>query len=105
MQMYLALSNHYQVNIANDADDLLDLVAQENPDFAFLDLCPDKSAPSKKAPVTVANMITKKNPSTKIVGIYDDQDNSIRKKAEKSGILKFISRPIKNRELLELIEA
>jgi DNA-binding NtrC family response regulator len=105
MQMYLALSNHYQVEIANDADDLLRLVAQENPDYTFLDLNPDEPLLSQAEPVEIANKIIKEHPSTKIVGIYDDQDNAVRKKAEKSGILKFIARPIKNRELLKLIES
>ena len=102
--MYLALSNHYQVEIAQDADDLLELIEQGNPDFTFLDLCPDDPPPSKKERVALANMILKKHPTTKIVGIYDSRDISIRKKAEKSGILKFITRPIKNRELMKIID-
>ena len=38
MQMYLALSNHYDVTVAEDEDDLMQLLDRDAADFTFLDL-------------------------------------------------------------------
>jgi len=38
MQMYLALSNHFEVSIAEDEDDLMQQLDRDAADFTFLDL-------------------------------------------------------------------
>jgi AmiR/NasT family two-component response regulator len=103
MQMYLALSNHCEVEIAQDTDDLLKLVAKDNPDYTFLDLCPEDSVPTKDERVALANQIIKNHPQMRIVGICDKSDKSLQKQATQSGISAIITRPIKNRELLKII--
>lgn len=105
MQMYLALSNRYQVEIARDTEDLLKLVDQENPDVTFLDLSPEDSPPSKEERMALANLILKNHPSTKVIGICDSKDKSLRKKAKSSGISTILTRPIKNRELLQALNS
>ena len=104
MQMYLALSNHYDVEIAQDIDDLLNLIDQANPDFTFFDLTPDKEIAKGADRVAVANQILKKHPKVRLVGICDRSDRTLQKKAVEVGIPKVITRPIKNRELMELIK-
>ena len=104
MQMYLALSNHYQVEIAQDTEDLLRLVDEENPDFTFLDLCPEDSPPARNERVALAHKIIRRHPQVKIVGICDSHDRAFQKYLVDSGIGTIITRPIKNRELLRIIE-
>ena len=96
--MYLSLRNQHQVEIASDDEDLMVILEQNKFDITFLDLelletRNDKFLKQLKA-----------FPSLKVVGIYDQENSSILKQAAKWGIKDLIARPIKHRELLEMVE-
>ena len=103
MQMYLALSNHYEVSIAEDEDDLMQLLDASSADFTFLDLDYGSQAQKNKKRLEIATLIQKKHPMTKVVGICDCKDKGFSKMAAGHGIQKMVTRPIKNRELLKVI--
>ena len=104
MQMYLALSNHYKVAVAADSDDLLKLMDQEPADFAFLEISKPDSSSTNLHNFELANKILKKHPKTKLVGICDRHNEALKVEAANYGISKLIKRPIKNRELLNMVE-
>jgi DNA-binding NtrC family response regulator len=104
MQMYLALSNRHDVRIAQDVDDLFSLLDQAAADLTILDLAVPESPDESVDGVDIAQKIQAKHPEIKLVGIYDQGDKSLIEKARKGGIAELIARPIKNRELLGLIE-
>ena len=103
MQMYLTLSNRYQVEIAQDAEDLMSLLDQDSRDLTLVDLAKIESD-SQEDGLRVAHLIRKKHPKIKIVGICDRENLDLLKEASEKGINKFVMRPVKNRELLEAIE-
>lgn len=104
MQMYLALSNHYEVSIAEDEDDLMQLLDNNSADFTFLDLDYNNTKDQKnKKRLEIATLIRQKHPMTKVVGICDCKDKGLSKMAAGHGIQKMVTRPIKNRELLKAI--
>ncbi len=104
MQMYLTLSRQHEVEIAQDMEDLLSLLEEEKADLTFLDLKPNAIESSKEIDVfEIAQKILKKHPQVKVVGICDRDESSLQVKAIKKGISEIITRPIKNRELLEVI--
>lgn len=102
MQMYLALSNHYDVTIAESEDDLLQLLDRNSPDYTFLDLETGEANPNRHSRFEIANLIRSKHPDTKVVGICDAKENCV-SDAAAHGINRTVTRPIKNRELLDLI--
>ncbi len=104
MQMYLALSTLYDVEIAQDVEDLLYMLDQNHTDLTFFDLSTSDEHLKQKDRVSAVKKIRQKHPSVKFVGICDQSDRLLQKEAEKHGIDNFITRPIKNRELLELIK-
>jgi PleD family two-component response regulator len=103
MQMYLALSNHYDVTIAEDEDDLLQLLDRNSADFTFLDLDCGEERPECQKRLDIATIIRRKHPGTQVVGICDSKDKNLTDAAAGHGINKMVTRPIKNRELLEVI--
>ena len=104
MQMYLTLSNRHNVEVAQDVDDLMQLLEQESTDFTFLGL-DDKSIPkANEKAFEIASRIQAKHPKIKVVGICDRKTQVLQKKAAYHGINRVITRPIKNRELLAALE-
>jgi DNA-binding NtrC family response regulator len=105
MQMYLALSHRHNVQIAQDVEDLFQLLEEEAADFTFVDLSSlperDKNTLDGSA---LAKRIIKKHPRIKVVGICDADDQKLQQRAANHGISEVITRPIKNRELLGMIE-
>jgi DNA-binding response OmpR family regulator len=74
MQIYLALANHHEVEIAADVNDLYRLMDEEPADLVFLDLdslIEDKTK-QEKAWQTFARLRT--NPKAKVVAICDRSD-------------------------------
>jgi DNA-binding response OmpR family regulator len=104
MQMYLALSNHYDVSIAEDENDLLQMLDGDFTDYMFLDLDFNSEEQNSSKRLEIARLIRKKHPGTQVVGICDCKDKSITERAAGHGIDKVVTRPIKNRELLEVID-
>ncbi|MDZ7371919.1 MAG: hypothetical protein ONB12_12180 [candidate division KSB1 bacterium] len=102
MQMYLALSNLYDVTIADSEDDLLQLLDRGSADYAFVDLDSGEEAENQQKRLEIADRIRKKHPQMKIVGICSDK-NRLPEDAARAGI-KFVTRPIRNRDLLQVIE-
>lgn len=104
MQMYLALSNHYEVSIAEDEDDLMQILETDSTDLTFLDLdCgPEESRKTLKV-LELASRIHKKHPKIELVGICNIQDPNVTEMAQGSGIKRMVTRPIKNREILDAI--
>jgi DNA-binding NtrC family response regulator len=106
MQMYLMLSNLHDVVVARDMDDLLQLLDEQSADLTFLDLTVRKDDGGHQWDgLDFASQIRRLFPSLKLVGIYDQGDSTVPEKAEGYGITEFITRPIKNRELLQVIDA
>ena len=103
MQMYLALSNHYDVTVAEDEDDLMQLLAQETADLTFLDLDSGEKKKKSKKSKSIATRIQEKHPKIELVGICNDRNPSTTHLAEGMGIKRVVTRPIKNRELLDAI--
>jgi len=104
MQMYLALSTLYDVEIAQDVEDLLHMLDQSQADLTFFDLSTSDEQLKQKDRVSVVKKIRQKHPSVRFVGICDRSDRLLQKEAARHGIENFITRPIKNRELLEMIK-
>ena len=96
MQMYLALSNHFDVSIAEDEDDLMQLLDSDVADYTFLDLdCGETKRGPKKKSLELASRIQQKHPRTELVGICDAKDDKITKMAAGIGIKCVVTRPIK----------
>lgn len=104
MQMYLALSNHHEVIVAEDIDDLMLLLEQTGAELMLIDLATKDEGDKKIDGIHIAKHIKDKHPSLKLVGICDQEDVTLQKKALADGIATLITRPIKNRELLEKLE-
>ncbi|HNS73195.1 MAG TPA: response regulator [bacterium] len=104
MQMYLALSNRHDVRVAQDVDDLFAMLDQAAADLTILDLVPPDSPDQPVDGLDIAHKIQTRHPQIKLVGVYDQGDQNLVKKARANGIVELIARPIKNRELLGLIE-
>ncbi|HNW59774.1 MAG TPA: response regulator [bacterium] len=104
MQMYLALSNRHEVRVARDADDLFTMLDQAAADLTILDLALPESREEAVDGFDIAQRIQAKHPQTKLLGVYDQGNPNLAAKARASGIAELIARPIKNRELLGLIE-
>ena len=103
MQMYLALSNHYDVTVAEDEDDLMQLLERDAADFTFLDLDSGQKKKKNKKSMEIASRIQKRHPKIELVGICDNQNAGITQLAAGLGIKRVVTRPIKNRELLDVI--
>ena len=105
MQMYLALSHRHDVQIAQDVVDLMQLLEQEVADFTFVDLgsLPGSDEGGAEG-FELANKILQEHPRIKVVGICDRDDQKLQQRAAHHGILDVITRPIKNRDLLSMIE-
>ena len=98
MQMYLSLRNQHQVEIASDDEDLLVILEQSRFDITFLDLELLETRNDKFLEQL------KSFPSLRVVGIYDQENHSMPEQAAKWGIKDLITRPIKHRELLEMVD-
>jgi len=106
MQMYLMLSNLHDVIVARDMQDLLQVLDQTEADLTFLDLTVRKQ--NEDDPwdsLSVAHQIRHRYPKLRLIGIYDQGDSTMPRQAQDYGIKHFITRPIKNRELLQVIES
>lgn len=103
MQMYLALSNHYEVTIAEDEDDLMEQLDRNVADFTFLDLDSGEKKKESKKSKDIAARIQQKHPKIELVGICDNHNPNITELAAVIGIKRVVTRPIKNRELLDAI--
>jgi DNA-binding NtrC family response regulator len=105
MQMYLALSNKHQVEIAADERELFRLLDRKRTDLMFLDLGPrQESGKRARFGFDLLEKITQKHPDLKVVGICDQNDETSAKEADQRGVRQILTRPIKNRELLQLLE-
>ena len=104
MQMYLALSSRHDVRVAQDAEDLFSLLDQAAADMTILDLASAESREPQANGLEIAQKIQTKHPQTKLVGIYDQGNQKLADQAREKGIAELITRPIKNRELLGLVE-
>lgn len=104
MQMYLALSNHYEVSIAEDEDDLMNLLDTSLTDFTFLDLDGGQIDGENKKALEIATRIQQKHPKIELVGICDRKDDNVTQMAAGYGIKRVVTRPIKNREILEALD-
>jgi DNA-binding NarL/FixJ family response regulator len=103
MQMYLTLCDRHKVEIAQDLEELMKLLEEEVTDLTFLDLAPASETEGTIDPFEVARKVLEKHPQIKVVGICDHDDQSLQKAAADHGIEKVITRPIKNRDLLEAL--
>ncbi len=104
MQMYLALSNHHEVTVAQDVEDLLELLDQAAADMTIMGLASSDQGERISDSLDIAQQIQNQHPHVKVIGIYDQGDNRVAEEARSHGIDELITRPIKNRELLGLIE-
>jgi PleD family two-component response regulator len=104
MQMYLALSHRYEVEIAQDPEDLLRLLAENAADFTFIDLGAQSGELARKKGFELIDRILKHHPAIKVVGICDREDELLQQAAAHQGIPQVITRPIRNRELFKMIE-
>jgi DNA-binding NtrC family response regulator len=106
MQMYLALEHKHHVEIAKDLEDLFTILGNSTVDFTFFDLESDKDRLSNKScSFKCIKQILEKHPEIKLVGVCDHSNSEIKKLALKNGINTIITRPIKNRELLSVLES
>ena len=103
MQMYLTLCDRHKVEIAQDLEELMRLLEEEATDLTFLDLAPPAESGGAADPFEVVRKVVEKHPQIKVVGIIDQDDESMQKAAADHGIEKVITRPIKNRELLDAL--
>ena len=104
MQMYLALSNHFDVSIAEDEDDLMQLLDSDMADYTFLDLDCGLGKPDHYEKVlAIANRILQKHPKIELVGICNHKDEHVTRRAAGYGIKRVVTRPIKNREVLDVL--
>lgn len=104
MQMYLALSNRHEVTIAQDVEDLILLLDQTAAELTVIDLATKQEDNQKLDGISIAKYIRDKHPHLKLLGICDQEDVSLQKKALDDGFQDVVTRPIKNRELLEKVE-
>ncbi|HNR67225.1 MAG TPA: hypothetical protein PKN04_00850 [bacterium] len=105
MQIYLALANHHEVEIAADVNDLYRLMDEEPADLVFLDLdslIEDKTK-QEKAWQTF-RQIENKYPKAKVVAICDRSDFKLCGGAAKQKLEHLLTRPIRQRELLAVVE-
>ncbi len=105
MQMYLALSTHFNVQVVQDTNDLLDILDSENTDFTFFDFCDEDGNCTDQKAFDIIDQIAYKHPATQIIGLYKQPDKTILQKAAEHGIKKMITKPVKNRELFRTIDA
>ena len=104
MQMYLALSNHFDVSIAEDEDDLMQLLDSYRADYTFLDLDGGLEKPGRNERVLeIATRIQQKHPKIELVGICNRKDDTVTQRVAGYGIKRVVTRPIKNREVLEML--
>lgn len=104
MQMYLALSNHFDVSIAEDEDDLMQLLDTDTADYTFLDLDGGWEKPEQHDRVlAIATRIQQKHPTIELVGICNCKDELVTRRAAGYGIKRVVTRPIKNREVLDVL--
>ena len=57
----------------------------------------------KKKALEIASRIQEKHPKTELVGICDNSDAKVTQLAAGLGIKRVVTRPIKNREILEAL--
>ena len=105
MQMYLALSNHYNVEVALDDNDLMRLLDAESTDITFMELNCNQENNAGREELRTVKKILQKHPQTRVIGICDQVDQQTRKQYTRNGITRVITKPIKNRELFETIES
>ena len=90
--------------IANDEDDLMQLLDTNVADYTFLDLdCGEEKRGRKKKAMEIASRIQQKHPKIELVGICDSHDDKVSQMAAGIGIKRVVTRPIKNREILEAL--
>jgi len=104
MQMYLALSNHFQVDVAEDEDDLMLILAESPTDLTLLDLDYGEKTRQKDSGWKLAQRINKIYPEMKIVGISEQECGGNCNKALKHGVRKVVQKPVKNRDILKAIK-
>lgn len=104
MQMYLTLSNRHDVVIAQDVKDLFDVLEESRADLTFVDLAVTQTDEEQSDGLTLAYKLLSRHPKLRIVGICDREDEQLQKEAISHGIANLITRPIRNRELLALID-
>ena len=104
MQMYLALSHRHEVEIAQDPHDLLTLLEENAADLTFIDLGLCKGEVHTMNAFELTEQIKKKHPKIKVVGIIDQENDQLKEEAANLGIPAVITRPIRNRELLRVVE-
>ena len=105
MQLYLALSNFYKVEVALDINDLMRLLALEKTDYTFLDLDEGDNNCVNPEKFELVDKILKKYPKIKVVGLCEHINKTIEKDTILHGINKVLTKPIKNRELYQVIES
>ena len=98
MQMYLALCRRHDVEIADGVEDLMQLLDGESADLTFVDLSKEIDG------LRIANQVSQKHPRVRIVGICDREDKNVQKRAADRGIKEVITRPIKNRDLMDAVD-
>jgi DNA-binding NtrC family response regulator len=104
MQMYLALHHRHDVEIAEDEDTLLQILDNNNADITFLDLNYASGEHNGETGVKLVRQVREKYPRLKVIGIHNGQDSKLETKALEFGANDFITRPIKNRQLLRVLE-
>ena len=104
MQMYLALHHRYDVEIAEDEETLLQILDSNAVDITFVDLNYASGEHNGETGVKLAQHVREKYPKLRVIGIHDGHDNKIEDKAQELGLNSIITRPIKNRQLLKVLE-
>ena len=74
------------------------------PSITFVDLNYASGEHNGETGVKLAQHVREKYPKLRVIGIHDGHDNKIEDKAQELGLNSIITRPIKNRQLLKVLE-
>lgn len=102
MQIYLALRRKHDVQVASDEKEALDLLDQRPTDLMLLDL-DYPSELSSSASQHLALHVRKKYPGVRLIGIHNRNASQLSEIARMLGCHDVISRPIKNKQLAQIV--
>lgn len=102
MQIYLALRRKHDVQVAFDEKDALDILNKRPTDLMLLDLdYPSES--SNNTNQHLALRVRKNYPGVRLIGIHNRDASRLSENARLLGFHDLISRPIKNKQLAQIL--
>lgn len=102
MQIYLALRRRHNVQVASNEEDAFELLDKSPTDVVLLDL-EYPSRHSEDIGQHLALRVRKKYPALRLIGIHNRNNALLLRTAHHLGCHELISRPIKNKLLVQIV--